>query len=159
MDVAQLIGIDAFRKIDGHWSCAQAAAKTEVETGICLIFFTGSRGNQAYIELVDEVRRSMVNMPPLLVVQAADPKFRPLLMQMSLSETNLPQLFIVDITGVITPSNFYNGHRSHDALLSHLIQLQDAAVQLYTNNMMSTTSILMPPTTQPIVERARSSAI
>lgn len=155
MDVAELIGIDAFRKIDGRWSCAQAAAKTEVGTGICLIFFAGSRGNQAYIELVDTVRRSMVNMPPLLIVQAADPKFRPLLMQMSLSETNLPQLFIVDITGVITPSNFYNGHRSHDALLSHLITQQDAAVQLYTNNIMGTASIL----NRPVVERARSSAI
>ena len=158
-NIAELIGIDAFRKIDGVWSCAQAAAKTEVMTGICLIVFVGQRGNQPYVEMIEEVRKTMTNIPPLLIFQASDPKCRPLMMQMSLSVTNLPQLFVVDITGVITPSNFYNGHRSPDALLDYLNKAQQAAVNLYTNGMASATSIVVPEVAPAIVERARSSAI
>lgn len=158
-DIAELIGIDAFRKIDGVWSCAQAAAKTEVTTGICLILFVGHRGNQQYVEMVEQVRKSMTNVPPLLIFQASDPKCRPLMMQMSLSVTNLPQLFVVDITGVITPSSFYNGHRSPDALLAFLTKAQDTAVTLYTNGMASATSIVVPEIAPAVVQRARSSAI
>ena len=140
MDVAEIVGIDSFRKIDGVWSCAQAAARTDVETGICLIFFAGHRNNHLFLSMVDNVRLSMTKVPAMLILQAAEPACHSIMMQMSLSATNLPQLFITDISGIITPSSYYNGHRASEPLLQFLNEQQRIAIATFSNTM-STTSI------------------
>ena len=154
-DLAEMIGVDSFRKIDGIWSCAQAAARTDVETGICLIFFAGHRRNHLFLDLIDTVRKKMAKPPALLVLQAADPSCHTIMMQMSLSATNLPQLFLTDISGILTPASYYNGHRAHDALLNYLEEKQKLAKATFSNSM-STTSI---PKQSQIVRAGAASSV
>lgn len=125
--------IDAFRKVGVNWTCALASALTGVEEAICLIFFTNHRDNLRYLKMIDTARNSLAQVPPLIVVQGADPTCRPLLTQLSISCDSLPQLFITDIEGVVSPLNIYNGHRQLDALSSYLRLLQAAAVTKFTN--------------------------
>ena len=149
--------IDAFRKVGANWTCALASALTSVEEAICLIFFTNHRDNLRYLNMIETARSSLPNVPPLIIVQGADPTCRPLLTQLSISCDSLPQLFITDIEGVVSPLNIYNGHRQLDSLSDHLRLLQTAAVTKFTNP----TQLTNPPSALilPVQQAAAYSSV
>lgn len=133
-----VVAIDAFRKIDGNWCCPLASSMTSLTNGIALILFTASRNNAGYWNLIDSVRSTMANPPPLLVLNASDQSCRPLLTQMSLSPQSLPQLFVTDLTGIITPMSTYNGHRVTEGLLNYLLEQQQLSITKYSPNRQLT---------------------
>lgn len=107
------------------WNCMPIAQTVDPVT---ILFITGPSGlgsmQRVLYPIVQEAARETDT--PIILMNSFEFDNRPILN--GLQATTFPQIYLMDVTGTITPESRYTGVRKKDALIEAIISLRMSQV-------------------------------